>query len=128
MGLKNKTQTLKRGGSGVGPGPMTIPMSNRYELPPRKTRGVPPKRYDPEYEAKRSRYPADKNNVEYLAQMALAFNASLYSNKIPRNVEEALQDPKWKKAMEEEISALLKNETWEKCELPKGKKAVGCMK
>ena len=28
--------------------------------------------------------------------------------------------------MEEEISALMKNETWEKCELPKGKKAIGC--
>ena len=28
--------------------------------------------------------------------------------------------------MEEEISALNKNETWEKCDLPKGKKTVGC--
>ena len=31
--------------------------------------------------------------------------------------------------MEEEISALMKNETWKKCELPKGKKKVdanGC--
>lgn len=27
--------------------------------------------------------------------------------------------------MEEEIVALKKNETWEKCELPKGKKTVG---
>ena len=29
--------------------------------------------------------------------------------------------------MDEEISALVKNETWDKCELPKGKKTVGCM-
>lgn len=28
--------------------------------------------------------------------------------------------------MEEEISALNKNETWEKCEIPKGKKTIGC--
>ena len=28
--------------------------------------------------------------------------------------------------MEQEILALMKNETWEKCELPKGKKDVGC--
>ena len=28
--------------------------------------------------------------------------------------------------MEEEISALDKNKIWEKCELPKGKKIVGC--
>ena len=27
--------------------------------------------------------------------------------------------------MEEEISALDKNETWEKCEIPKGKKTLG---
>ncbi|CAO2827932.1 unnamed protein product [Amaranthus hypochondriacus] len=33
---------------------------------------------------------------------------------------------KWKKEMEEEISALDKNETWEKCEIPKEKKMVGC--
>ena len=70
-------------------------------------------------------YPIDRNDVESLAQAALAFNTSLCSNKIPRNVEEALQDPKWKKAMEEEISALMKNETWKNCELPKGKKTIG---
>nr|GEZ89183.1 putative reverse transcriptase, RNA-dependent DNA polymerase [Tanacetum cinerariifolium] len=29
----------------------------RYELPPRTNRGVPPKRYTPEKEARRSRYP-----------------------------------------------------------------------
>ena len=28
--------------------------------------------------------------------------------------------------MEEEIVGLKKNETWEKCELPKWKKTVGC--
>ena len=28
--------------------------------------------------------------------------------------------------MEEEISALDKNKTWEKCELPKGKRTIGC--
>ena len=56
----------------------------------------------------------------------MAYNASLYSNDIHKNVDEALHDPKWKQAMEEEITALDKNETWEKSELPKGKKTVGC--
>uniref|UniRef100_A0A803LBV3 Uncharacterized protein n=1 Tax=Chenopodium quinoa TaxID=63459 RepID=A0A803LBV3_CHEQI len=32
----------------------------RYELPPRSTRGVPPKRYDPEFESQRSKYPVNK--------------------------------------------------------------------
>lgn len=100
-------------------------LSNRYELPTICTRGIPPTRYDLDYEAKRSRYPVDRSNVEFLAQTTLAFNTSLYSNKILRNIEEALQDPKWKKAMEEEISALMKNETLEKYELPEGKKNKG---
>ena len=56
----------------------------------------------------------------------MAFDTALYSYDVPKNVEEALQDPKWKKAMEEEISALDKNETWEKCDLLKGKKIVRC--
>ena len=101
-------------------------LSNRYVLPPRSRRGIPPKRYDPDYESKRSRYPIYRSKDESLAETTLAFNTSLYSNKLPRNVEEALQDPKWKKAIEEEISALMKNKTWEKCELPKGKKTMGC--
>ena len=53
----------------------------------------------------------DKGSNEGLSKTALAFNNSLYSNDVPKNVEEALQDPKWRKAMEEEISALNKNET-----------------
>ena len=94
-----------------------VDIQNKYVLPPRSTKGIPPKRYDPEFEAQRSRYPVSK---------ALTFNTALYSNDVPKNVEEALQDPKWKKAMEEEISALKKNKTWENCQLPKGKKTMGC--
>ena len=56
----------------------------------------------------------------------MAFNTSLYSSNVPNNVEEAIRDLNWKKAMEKEISAIDKNEIWEKCELPKGKKIVGC--
>ena len=100
----------------------SVEMSNRYELPPRKTRGVPPKRYDPEYEAKRSRYLADRNNVESLAQMALAFNASLYSNKIPRNVEEALQDPKWKRQWRRKYLHFSRMRLGKNVSYPKGKR------
>ena len=68
----------------------------------------------------------NKESNENLSQTVVAFNTSLHSNDVPRTVEEALRDPNWKKAMEEEISALDKNETWERCEIPKGKKIVGC--
>jgi Reverse transcriptase (RNA-dependent DNA polymerase) len=35
-------------------------------------------------------------------------------------------DLRWHKAMNEELHALEKNQTWEICELPKNKKIVGC--
>uniref|UniRef100_A0A803NB30 Reverse transcriptase Ty1/copia-type domain-containing protein n=1 Tax=Chenopodium quinoa TaxID=63459 RepID=A0A803NB30_CHEQI len=75
---------------------------NRYELPPRSTRGVPPRRYDPEYEDQRSRYPIERISTENLSSTDIAFNASLYSADIPKNVEEAVKNEKWKQAMEEE--------------------------
>ena len=45
---------------------------------------------------------------------------------IPRNVQEALTDPDWKKAINEKMEALQRNTTWELVPLPKGKKTVGC--
>ncbi|RVW28893.1 Retrovirus-related Pol polyprotein from transposon RE1 [Vitis vinifera] len=39
---------------------------------------------------------------------------------------EALADPRWKAAMNEEMKSLQKNETWELVECPPGKKPVGC--
>ena len=60
----------------------------------------------------------NKESNENLSKLAMAFNTALYSSDIPRSVEEAFQDPKWRKAIEEEFSALDKNETWERCKLP----------
>ena len=45
---------------------------------------------------------------------------------IPNRVEDALRDPGWKAAMDEEMMALIRNNTWEIVSLPKGKKAIGC--
>ena len=44
----------------------------------------------------------------------------------PSNVQDALADPKWRKAMNEEMEALQKNATWELVPLPKGMKPIGC--
>ena len=60
------------------------------------------------------RYSISKEGNDNLSQTAMAFT-TLYSNHVPKNVDEALRDPKSKKAMEEEIIALNKNETWENC-------------
>ena len=45
---------------------------------------------------------------------------------IPNSVQEALADPMWKVAMNEEMKSLQKNETWKLVECPPGKKPVGC--
>ncbi|VVA35376.1 PREDICTED: Retrovirus-related Pol poly from, partial [Prunus dulcis] len=45
---------------------------------------------------------------------------------VPNNVTEALEDSKWKAAMNEEMRALKKNGTWELVPLSHGKKTVGC--
>ena len=98
----------------------------RYELPPRSTRGIPLRRYDPDFESQRSRYPINRDDMGNLAQTAVAFKASLYSSSLPHNTEEALLDSKWREAMRDEIIALKRSSTWERCILPKGKKTMGC--
>nr|GFA09154.1 putative reverse transcriptase, RNA-dependent DNA polymerase [Tanacetum cinerariifolium] len=50
----------------------------RYELPSRTNRGVPPKRYTPEKEARRSRYPMANIAKGNLSQEAKIFTTSLY--------------------------------------------------
>lgn len=45
---------------------------------------------------------------------------------IPKNVQEALRDPKWANSMKREMMALEENHTWEIVLLPEGKKPVGC--
>nr|GEY69480.1 putative ribonuclease H-like domain-containing protein [Tanacetum cinerariifolium] len=98
----------------------------RYVLPPRVNRRVPPKRYSPEKVSRGSKYPMANIAKGNLSKEAKAFVASVYSNEIPANTEQALKSRKWKKAMEEEMEALTKNNTWEKCVLPPGKKTLGC--
>ena len=46
--------------------------------------------------------------------------------RVPNSVQEALADPRWKAAMNEEMKSLQKNETWELVKCPPGKKPVGC--
>jgi hypothetical protein len=55
-----------------------------------------------------------------------AFVSNLDSTEIPRNIQEALGSPKWRKAVMDEMKALETNETWDVMELPRGKRPVGC--
>ncbi|XP_033220901.1 uncharacterized mitochondrial protein AtMg00820-like [Belonocnema kinseyi] len=48
---------------------------------------------------------------------------------IPMTYEEVMASPdteKWKQAMQEELEALKKNETWLLLKLPRGKRVIGC--
>ena len=55
--------------------------------------------------------------------------ASLDFDDEPKSIEEAMEDENavhWKKACDDEIASLAKNETWDLVQLPKGKSTVGC--
>ena len=55
-----------------------------------------------------------------------SFIASLHLVSVPKNWQVAKQDPRWLSAMQKELHALKKNDTWELVPLPYGKRAVGC--
>jgi Reverse transcriptase (RNA-dependent DNA polymerase) len=99
-----------------------------YTLPPRKNRGKPPDRYVPEDGLNITvKYPITNYvSTKNLNQPLKDFSEKVLSLEIPRNIDEALKDPKWVQAMDIEMNALNKNVTWSLVELPKGKKSVGC--
>ncbi|XP_071687490.1 uncharacterized protein [Rutidosis leptorrhynchoides] len=92
--------------------------TERYVLPQRVNRGIPPKRYYPEKEDQRSRYPIANIAQGNLFSKAQKFNSALYSEEVPTTIDQAMKSGKWRKAMEEEIEALKKNDTWDKCVIP----------
>ncbi|CAL2268192.1 unnamed protein product [Prunus armeniaca] len=55
-----------------------------------------------------------------------SFAYQLSSVFVPQTLQDALDNLRWKEAIDEELRALGKNSTWELVELPKGKKVVGC--
>jgi hypothetical protein len=64
--------------------------------------------------------------MEKLSEPLKKFANELSSHSVPSKVEEAIEDPRWVQAMNEEMEALNKNATWTLVPLPKGKKPVGC--
>lgn len=62
-----------------------------------------------------------------LAKSHVATINELSTIAIPRDIHEALKDKRWKKAVMEEIEALMKNGTWDFVDVPQDKNwlAVG---
>ena len=65
-------------------------------------------------------------SYQNLSQNHRAFTSKITNLFVPRNIEEALDDPNWKLAVLDELNALRKNGTWEIVNLPHDKKQVGC--
>lgn len=43
----------------------------------------------------------------------------------PSDFKEAVKSKAWREAMDDEINSIISNDTWELCDLPDGKKAIG---
>jgi len=56
---------------------------------------------------------SDFVSYQHLSSPYRSFVSKLSSMSIPRNLQEALSDPKWRTAMHEEMEALHKNKTWD---------------
>ena len=64
---------------------------------------------------------------DHLSSSVQAFVVNISGVDIPKNIQEAWRDPKWKMAIIEEMQALEKNETWDIVAKPEGKTLKGCV-
>ncbi|KAJ0510136.1 putative RNA-directed DNA polymerase [Helianthus annuus] len=56
----------------------------------------------------------------------MCFVSSLNKSVEPNSYNEAIRDPRWIEAMNQEMEALNRNNTWVVVDLPKGRKPIGC--
>ena len=72
-------------------------------------------------------YPlSDVLSYDRLSTSHKVFATSLSIVKEPTSFLQAMEDPKWREAMHNEIQALQANSTWTLTALPPGKKPIGC--
>ncbi|XP_061338432.1 uncharacterized protein LOC133285237 [Gastrolobium bilobum] len=92
----------------------------------RPTKGIPKPFYEADPKAK-VKYPISNyvSSHKLSGSYALTLN-QLSTVSLSNSVQEALEDPKWKQAMNIEMEALQKNETWMLTSLPNGKRKIGC--
>ncbi|CAL8077259.1 unnamed protein product [Prunus armeniaca] len=96
-----------------------------YQLPIRTIREIPRQQYDPDLKTK-VKYPiANHVPLHRLSSSCASFVCQLSIVSISSNVREALKDPKWTQAMNDEMEALQKNSTWEMTILHKWKRTLG---
>ena len=107
-------------------GPAVVSEPPRKQLLPYQTRGIPKPTYELELSSE-VKYPMSHYVSNHcLSESKKSFVNQLSTVSIPNSLQEALADPRWKAAMNEEMKSLQKNETWELVDRPPGKKPVGC--
>lgn len=65
-------------------------------------------------------------NCSYLDSDSLCFVSNLNKTIEPKHYSEACNDQNWISAMNDEMEALYRNQTWVLTDLPPGRKPVGC--
>ncbi|KAJ0534339.1 putative RNA-directed DNA polymerase [Helianthus annuus] len=65
-------------------------------------------------------------NYANLSVENLCLVSSLNKSVEPNSYNEAIKDPRWIEAMNNEMEALYRNNTWVVVDLPKGRKPIGC--
>ncbi|MCO5586091.1 hypothetical protein L7F22_040030 [Adiantum nelumboides] len=75
--------------------------------------------------SERVRYPVDRLTYNGYMRTHYAYMVSHVQHKEPTCFQEAIGKPEWESAMDDEMDALVKNETWDLVRLPSGKKAIG---
>ena len=96
------------------------------QLSHRHNKGIPKPTYEPELSTKVKYLMSNYVSNHRLSESNKSFVNQLSTVAIPNSVQEALADPRWKAAMNEEMKSLQKNETWELVECPSGKEPIGC--
>ena len=75
----------------------------QYNLPPRSNCGQPPAKYEPNLQAKVKYIISKYVSSHRLSQSYASFVSQLSSISIPSNIQEVLADPRWTKAMVDEM-------------------------
>ena len=78
-----------------------------------------------------SDYYMSANQIQKVGNVSVSpqfscFMAKVNTNEDPKHFKEAIQHSQWLEAMNEELTALENNNTWEITDLPPGKHAIGC--
>jgi len=59
------------------------------------------------------------------AHISSSYRITKFDNLEPSCFEQVCSNKVWMKAMNEEISSIVKNDTWELCEMPQNRKCIG---